>query len=217
MANFLRFSIFGDYETLSTNNTERYVKLIELFSREQYIPATTNEIKLSSNGQPCAFIMPCFSKGNDINVEITTSRINFFISSIENLDVICDRFANEMSGLIKDFTTDLDIKSNRIAINCNMEFTHTENKEQAPKAIKEAQIVESKNRKLYRTFINQEMCNVIIEKTDNVSENTVSYSYDINTLAENSSFRFNRSNYTEMLNAMSSIALALNDERDDIK
>ncbi|GEM_PF-3761460 len=209
MKNFIQFSAFGNYEAFTTSNVEKYMGLIQFFNTRGYKPMTANELKLLPNGQAQVFVMPTFHKGADFNIDITTSRINFSLSSMETIQNLFELFNSEMKELIADFTTKFEVVSNRLAINCNVETSLQDNEEINEIDIENTHKTESHLRQCFRGNINNEECNIIVEKNNVILANITQYAYDVNTIAENASFRFKDQAFLTMLDAMGNMVLSI--------
>lgn len=214
MKNIIRYSVFGNFDLFATSNVEKYMALIQFFSQKGYKPMTANELKLLPNGQAQVLVMPTFVKDNDILVEITSTRINFSLTSVDFMEKLLESFYAEMKELIVDFTSKFEVISNRIAINCNIEtFLETTNESSKP-IIADTTEMESHLRQCFRGKINTEECNIIIEKNNIIPLNVTRYSYDVNTIVENASLRFSSRDYIGMLDSMKELLLSIKKDSD---
>lgn len=212
MQSMIRFSLFGNFEEFNTNNLDSYLKLINFFRERGYKPATANELQLQSNGQSRVLIMPIFLNESDAVVEIISNRINFRKNSnnIFEIEMLRKDFENEFLDLLCAFTSSMSITSNRVALNCDIlksdisvemptQSTYFDN----------ANKTEMSVRNVARKEVEKEESNVIIEKYVTRQRGFTKYSYDINSIGENTVLRFNNSNIKKMYEAYISIAIEI--------
>lgn len=217
MQSIMRFSMFGNYEKFNTSNAELYIKLIEFFRKNNYGAATANELQIQQNGQSRVLFMPLFlNNTNNTMVEIMSGRINFQISYENNtkeigLVELNERFSNELENFIDKFIKDMNLSANRVALNC--EIVKNSNRNdcifQNTQSIffDKKERIEILSRDAVQKEINNEMSNIILEKTFNFQNNLIKYSYDINSIAENTTFRFDSSsNILEMYKSYVTVA-----------
>lgn len=197
MQNIVRFSLFGNYEKYATNNTEIYLKLINFFGPKGYKPATANELQLQSNGQVKVLIMPTFLDDVGTVVEITSNRINFQKIVNENaiLTDLVEGFKNDYSEILMMFVSEMGITANRLALNVEIEKCAPE---MEMPLISDFFLNAKKNelslRNAARAEIGPEMCNIICEKYFNEPNKLTKMVYDINTIEEVQTIRFDANN-----------------------
>ncbi len=212
MQSMIRFSLFGNYEKFNTNNLDFYMKLIDFFGRKGYKPATANELQLQSNGQPKMLIMPVFLNDTGAVIEMMSNRINFQknINNDAGIVELKEAFTNEFSKVLDEFIEEMEIVSNRVALNCDVLkseittdmpiqscFFENENK------------TEMSVKNVARKKIEKEDSNMIIEKYVAVQGGFTKYSYDINSLGENQLFRFDINNIKKMYEAYTETAIEI--------
>lgn len=212
MQSMIRFSLFGNYEKFNTNNLDFYMKLIDFFGRKGYKPATANELQLQSNGQPKMLIMPVFLNDTGAVIEMMSNRINFQknINNDAGIVELKEAFTNEFSKVLDEFIEEMEIVSNRVALNCDVLkseittdmpiqscFFENENK------------TEMSVKNVARKKIEKEDSNMIIEKYVAVQGGFTKYSYDINSLGENQLFRFDINNIKKMDEAYTETAIEI--------
>lgn len=212
MQNIVRFSLFGNYERYATNNTEIYLKLINFFGPKGYKPATANELQLQPNGQVKVLIMPTFLDDAGAVVEITSNRINF--QKVVNEDTILtdlvDSFKNNYSEIMSMFVSEMGITASRLALNVEIEKCAS---------VTEMPLISDyfsdvvKNelslRNSARVQIGSEMCNVICEKYFDEPNKLTKMVYDINTIAEVQSMRFDVSNIDSIFNLFTQTSIEI--------
>ncbi len=197
MQNRICFSLFGNYEKFSTENIENYMKLIPFFANRGFKPSTGNELQVLPNGQVKMIIMPTFINELGVSVEIMTERLN--IQKVINSDVDCNKlssyFFSEISDILFEFVKEFNVAANRIAINCNI-FKNEElvNPICVSDYFDDKIITENTNRNVARQIVDEEDVNVIIEKYADNRKKVMKYTYDINTVPENTKVRFEYSN-----------------------
>lgn len=212
MQEIIRFSLFGNYEKFNTNNFEIYMKLIQFFGQKGFKPATANELQLQSNGQARVLIMPNFINDSGTIIEITSNRINFqkTLSEGKKVSELKAIFECELSELLMSFISEVGITAGRVALNCEIlndsvelgmptQSSFYDNKENTEMAIKNVMQME----------MNQELCNVILEKYVNRKDVFTKYVYDINSQVENQLLRFNSDNFKSMYDAFIDIAVQI--------
>lgn len=212
MQSIISFSLFGNFEKFSTNNLDYYLKLIDFFGKRGYKPATANELQLQQNGQSKVLIMPVFLNESGAVVEITSSRINFNKNSnnIVKIEMLKEDFENEYLDLLSAFTSSMSIASNRLALNCNILKTDISVEMPTQSTyFDNANKTEMSVRNVARKEVEKEESNVIIEKYVTIQGGFTKYLYDINTIGENQTFRFNNSNIMKMYEAYMSIAIEI--------
>ena len=212
MQSMISFSLFGNFEKFSTNNLDYYLKLIDFFGKRGYKPATANELQLQPNGQSKVLIMPVFLNESGAVVEITSSRINFNKNSnnIVKIEMLKEDFENEYLDLLSAFTSSMSIASNRLALNCNILKTDISAEMPTQSTyFDNANKTEMSVRNVARKEVEKEESNVIIEKYVTIQGGFTKYLYDINTIGENQTFRFNNSNIMKMYEAYMSIAIEI--------
>ncbi|MHC1684935.1 MAG: hypothetical protein AB6733_18670 [Clostridiaceae bacterium] len=197
MQSLIRFSLFGSFQYFNTSNSENYMKLITFFVGKGYKPSTTNELQLDQNMQAKINIMPVFINDNGNTIEIASGRINFqkSINEITCMDNLNKAFRSEFAELINEFICEFKIKSNRLAL--NYEFIDTIG-DFNDFNFYLSEYFRGKNKTEFsvRNGVNQdilgELCNIILENNVSVKANSVRYGYDINTIGENISMRFDK-------------------------
>lgn len=212
MQSMIRFSLIGNYERFSTNNLEAYMKLIEFFGRRGYKAATANELQLQPNGQSRVLIMPVFLNDAGAIVEIASNRINFQknIDNALKIEELKEKFTTDFSELIDAFVNNMLIEANRVALNCDIlkEDTTLEMPTQSI-YYDTANKTEMSVRNVARKKVENEESNIIIEKFVTVVGGFTKFSYDINSIGENQSMRFNYENIMSMYKAYIDIALEI--------
>lgn len=188
------------------------MKLIDFFGRKGYKPATANELQLQSNGQPKMLIMPVFLNDTGAVIEMMSNRINFQknINNDAGIVELKEAFTNEFSKVLDEFIEEMEIVSNRVALNCDVLkseittdmpiqscFFENENK------------TEMSVKNVARKKIEKEDSNMIIEKYVAVQGGFTKYSYDINSLGENQLFRFDINNIKKMYEAYTETAIEI--------
>ena len=212
MQSMISFSLFGNFEKFSTNNLDYYLKLIDFFGKRGYKPATANELQLQPDGQSKVLIMPVFLNESGAVVEITSSRINFNKNSnnIVKIEMLKEDFENECLDLLSAFMSSMSIVSNRLALNCNILKTDISVEMPTQSTyFDNANKTEMSVRNVARKEVEKEESNVIIEKYVTIQGGFTKYLYDINTIGENQTFRFNNSNIKKMYEAYMSIAIEI--------
>lgn len=212
MPNIFRFSLFGNFEGFTTNNTDTYLNLIRFFGARGYKPATANELQLQPNGQVRMLIMPTFLDDENGTVEITSNRINFQKSV--NYEIEFEEFSrcymNEYDNIIVSFLSEMNILSNRLAL--NVEIMKSNTSQDIPLQsdyFSDKVVSEYSLKNATRVLIDDEMCNVILEKYADANNNKVKFIYDINTLGETQQLRFEISNISKMMMAFINTAIAV--------
>ena len=212
MQNVIRFSLFGNYERFSTNNLDNYMRLIDFFGKRGYKPATTNEMQLQQNGQAHVLVMPVFVSETGAVIEITSKRINFHkdISDVVGVEEMGKEFVNDFFDLLDVFVTDLSIESNRVALNCYifMEKISLDMPTQST-YFDHADQTEMTVRNVTQKEVEKEASNIIVEKYVNIQGGFTRYSYDINTIGENQTTRFNKTNIKKLYEAYIRIAMEI--------
>lgn len=207
MPKMIQLSIFGQYSHMNTSNADIYMRLIEFFLKSQYKPYTTNELILN-NIQPTMLIMPSFISPLDFYVEITSSRVNFKknFSDETQLEDIVSSFTANMSESIKSFVEEFKIKANRVAVNYSEDFPFdiSNGVYKSSDYFCDENISQSSIRTEARNIISGEMCNTILEKHVSAVDKISRCTYDINTVAENTNFRFD-TNIIELFEQFSTI------------
>lgn len=210
MESLIRFSLFGNYERFSTNNLDAYMKLIDFFGRKGYKPATANELQLQPNGQSRVLVMPIFLNDAGAIVEISSNRINFQKNSedISKIKELQEKFANDFSELIGEFTKNMAIEANRVALNCDiLKEEMMLNMPTQSTYYDDANKTEMSVRNVARRKIENEESNIIIEKYVTMQGGFTKYSYDINSIGENQMMRFDSDNIMSMCSAYIDIAI----------
>ncbi|WP_461811265.1 hypothetical protein [Faecalimonas sp.] len=210
MESLIRFSLFGNYERFSTNNLDAYMKLIDFFGRKGYKPATANELQLQPNGQSRVLVMPIFLNDAGAIVEISSNRINFQKNSedISKIKELQEKFANDFSELIGEFTKNMAIEANRVALNCDiLKEEMMLNMPTQSTYYDDANKTEMSVRNVARRKIENEESNIIIEKYVTMQGGFTKYSYDINSIGENQIMRFDSDNIMSMCSAYIDIAI----------
>lgn len=210
MESLIRFSLFGNYERFSTNNLDTYMKLIDFFGRKGYKPATANELQLQPNGQSRVLVMPIFLNDAGAIVEISSNRINFQKNSedISKIKELQEKFANDFSELIGEFTKNMAIEANRVALNCDiLKEEMMLNMPTQSTYYDDANKTEMSVRNVARRKIENEESNIIIEKYVTMQGGFTKYSYDINSIGENQMMRFDSDNIMSMCSAYIDIAI----------
>lgn len=210
MESLIRFSLFGNYERFSTNNLDAYMKLIDFFGRKGYKPATANELQLQPNGQSRVLVMPIFLNDAGAIVEISSNRINFQKNSedISKIKELQEKFANDFSELIGEFTKNMAIEANRVALNCDiLKEGMMLNMPTQSTYYDDANKTEMSVRNVARRKIENEESNIIIEKYVTMQGGFTKYSYDINSIGENQMMRFDSDNIMSMCSAYIDIAI----------
>lgn len=201
MQSMIRFSLFGNYEKFSTSNFDAYMKLIEFFGRKGYKAATANELQLQPNGQSRVLVMPIFLNETGAVVEISSDRINFIknVNNTVGIEALKEEFLNEFSGLLEIFIDTMSITADRVAVNCDI-FKEDITLEMpiASSYFDGANKTEMSVRNVARKEIENEESNIIIDKYVTFRGGYTKYSYDINSIGENQTTRFNRSNILKM-------------------
>lgn len=212
MQSMIRFSLFGNYERFSTNNLDTYMKLIDFFGRKGYKPATANELQLQPNGQSRVLVMPVFLNDMGVIVEITSNRINFQknVNNIVGVEVLNEEFANECSELMGAFVNNMSIEANRVALNCDiLKEDITIDMPTQSTYYDVANKTEMSVRNVARKKVENEESNIIIEKYVTTQGGFTKYSYDINSIGENQTIRFNNENIMSMYKAYIDIAIEI--------
>lgn len=210
MESLIRFSLFGNYERFSTNNLDAYMKLIDFFGRKGYKPATANELQLQPNGQSRVLVMPIFLNDAGAIVEISSNCINFQKNSedISKIKELQEKFANDFSELIGEFTKNMAIEANRVALNCDiLKEEMMLNMPTQSTYYDDANKTEMSVRNVARRKIENEESNIIIEKYVTMQGGFTKYSYDINSIGENQMMRFDSDNIMSMCSAYIDIAI----------
>ena len=202
MQSVFRFSMFGNYEKFATNNTEMYLKLINYFGLKGYKPATANELQLLPNGQVKTLIMPTFSGDSGIVIEIMSNRINFqkVVNEKMSLLELSEAFKDEFIDVLTSFWEEVKLTSNRLALNIEL-VEHIDDSDIPLQSnyFSDVEKNEMSLRNSSRTNIGKEMCNVILERYDDVSNHLMKRVYDINTIGENQIMRFDLNTVKNML------------------
>lgn len=193
MVTYLQLSLFGEYESFSTANTDKYLELIRFFSSKNYGPATTNQLKFSSNGIAQTAIMPVFLNDDDCMIELLNERINIKVVNHAKdigIEKFVQRFKDKIYENLKEFLEKFKIVSNRLAVVCEViEAFDNLNGE-----LIQENIIEKSQRELERRIVGEEKCNIIQENNVNYEDKLTRNFYDLNTVFENSTFRFNVEN-----------------------
>lgn len=211
MNNAIRFSIFGDFEKFSTNNLDSYMKMIDFFGKRGYKPATANELQLLPNGQTRVLIMPIFLGETSVKIEISSTRINFQKTTDDiscGVKKLVEVFSSELVELMSMFCENMRISANRVAFNCDIINENIDKSMPTQSTYFDtAEKTEMSIRNVARKVVNNEESNVIIEKYVTSQGGYTKYSYDINSIGENSTFRFNNDNIRKMYDEYAKIAL----------
>lgn len=210
MQSMIRFSVFGDFEKFSTSNLDIYMRMIDFFGKRGYKPATANELQLQPNGQSRVLIMPVFWGEMGVTVEISSNRINFQ-KSVEQLSGgignLIELFSNELYDLMGIFCSDMRIVANRVALNCDIVNNSVEETMPTQSSYYDnANKTEMSVRNVARKIVENEDSNIIIEKYVTSQGGFTKYSYDINSIAENTTFRFKSDDIQKLYKAYAEIA-----------
>ena len=209
MQGLVRFSLFGNYERFSTSNIESYMKLINFFGQKGYKPATANELQLQTNGQSKILIMPSFFNESGSVVEIASTRINFQNTSnnTKSLSGLNEIFRGELTDVLGNFVNDMGVTSNRVALNCEIIYDDSQSIMPTQSTyFDDTNNAEMSVRNVARQKINNEECNIIIEKYVNRQNNFTKYTYDINSIGEKQNIRFDYNNIQCMYDSFIEIA-----------
>lgn len=198
MQSIIRFSLFGNYEKFNTGNMETYVKLIEFFVPKGYKPTSANELQLLGHtGQVKVIVMPLFINDNGVSIEISSNRINFqkVMDGCTALSEMKETFEAELEETMMTFIREMNVTANRIAVNADIiKNGFEESMATTSNYFETVQRTESNIRNAARKAIAGEETNVILEKFSTNLGQFTKYSYDVNSIPENSQMRFGSEN-----------------------
>ena len=145
-------------------------------------------------------------------VQITSNRINFQknVNNIVGVEVLNEEFANECSELMGAFVNNMSIEANRVALNCDiLKEDITIDMPTQSTYYDAANKTEMSVRNVARKKVENEESNIIIEKYVTTQGGFTKYSYDINSIGENQTIRFNNDNIMSMYKAYIDIAIEI--------
>lgn len=209
-------SVFGDFNNIDVN-PENIYKLMDIFKDERLIPTTIQEFVINqNNSNPITVVRPRLTTvNNEWSIEISSNRIDVEQRSIDNsifpedkLEMFVRKSSNYISRILNAFTR----KGSRLALNTNEIIKNiSEHNENALRpntgfdffstnemvewtsqsvARVDFQLNEDKNEKVNVVLALAKINNGVVINGYNI-ENGLAINFDINTMPNNTNFRFN--------------------------